>query len=196
MARYIGPIQKKLRSLGLDRFGAYNERKKVSTTFSRKRVSEYGLQLIEKQKAKFLYGVLERQFSNYYKKASKISGATGENLIVLLEKRLDNVLYRAGLFSTRKQSRQAVNHGHFLVNDKKVNIPSYQVKSGDKVSWTEKSQKSKLFELALNTSKDIPSASWIQLEQSKIGLTIINEPSSADGELVIDTRQIVEFYSR
>ena len=107
-----------------------------------------------------------------------------------------NVLYRAGLFSTRKQSRQAVNHGHFLVNDKKVNIPSYQVKSGDKVSWTEKSQKSKLFELALNTSKDFPSASWIQLEQSKIGLTIINEPSSADGELVIDTRQIVEFYSR
>lgn len=196
MARYIGPIQKKLRSLGLDRFGAYNERKKVPTTFSRKRVSDYGLQLIEKQKAKFLYGVLERQFSNYYKKASKISGSTGENLVVLLEKRLDNVLYRAGLFSTRKQSRQAVNHGHFLVNSKKVNIPSYQVKTGDKVSWTEKSQKSKLFELAASISKDIASASWIQLEKSKIELSIINEPSSADGELVIDTRQIVEFYSR
>ena len=196
MARYRGPIQKKLRSLGLDRFGAYNERKKVSTTFSRKRVSDYGLQLIEKQKAKFLYGVLERQFSNYYKKASKIPGSTGENLIVLLEKRLDNVLYRSGLFSTRKQSRQAVNHGHFLVNSKKVNIPSYQVKGGDTISWSDKAQKSKLFELAVSNSKDIPSASWIQLDQSKVEMTITNEPNSSDGELVIDTRQIVEFYSR
>ena len=196
MARYRGPIQKKLRSLGLDRFGAYNERKKVSTTFSRKRVSDYGLQLIEKQKAKFLYGILERQFSNYYKKASKIPGSTGENLIVLLEKRLDNVLYRSGLFSTRKQSRQAVNHGHFLVNSKKVNIPSYQVKGGDTISWSDKAQKSKLFELAVSNSKDIPSASWIQLDQSKVEMTITNEPNSSDGELVIDTRQIVEFYSR
>ena len=196
MARYRGPIQKKLRSLGLDRFGAYNERKKVSTTFSRKRVSDYGLQLIEKQKAKFLYGVLERQFSNYYKKASKIPGSTGENLIVLLEKRLDNVLYRSGLFSTRKQSRQAVNHGHFLVNSKKVNIPSYQVKGGDTISWSDKAQKSKLFEFAVSNSKDIPSASWIQLDQSKVEMTITNEPNSSDGELVIDTRQIVEFYSR
>ncbi len=196
MARYRGPIQKKLRSLGLDRFGAYNERKKVSTTFSRKRVSDYGLQLIEKQKAKFLYGVLERQFSNYYKKASKIPGSTGENLIVLLEKRLDNVLYRSGLFSTRKQSRQAVNHGHFLVNSKKVNIPSYQVKGGDTISWSDKAQKSKLFEFAVSNSKDIPSASWIQLDQSKVEMTITNEPNSSDGELVIDTMQIVEFYSR
>ena len=196
MARYRGPIQKKLRSLGLDRFGAYNERKKVSTTFSRKRVYDYGLQLIEKQKAKFLYGVLERQFSNYYKKASKIPGSTGENLIVLLEKRLDNVLYRSGLFSTRKQSRQAVNHGHFLVNSKKVNIPSYQVKGGDTISWSDKAKKSKLFELAVSNSKDIPSASWIQLDQSKVEMTITNEPNSSDGELVIDTRQIVEFYSR
>ena len=114
----------------------------------------------------------------------------------MLESRLDNSIYRLGLAPTRSSARQLVNHRHFLVNNRIVNIPSYQVKSGDKVSWTEKSQKSKLFELALNTSKDIPSASWIQLEQSKIGLTIINEPSSADGELVIDTRQIVEFYSR
>jgi small subunit ribosomal protein S4 len=196
MARYTGPIQKKLRSLGLERFGAYNEKKKAAPTFTRKRVSEYGLQLIEKQKAKFLYGILEKQFSNYYKKASKISGSTGENLIVLLEKRLDNVLYRSGLFSTRKHSRQAANHGHFLVNSRKVNIPSYQVNNGDKISWTEKSQKSKLFDAAISTSKEIPSASWIQLDQSKVEITMINEPSSADGELVVDTRQIVEFYSR
>ena len=196
MARYIGPIQKKLRSLGLDRFGAYNERKKVSTTFSRKRVSEYGLQLIEKQKAKFLYGVLERQFSNYYKKASKISGSTGENLIVLLEKRLDNVLYRAGLFSTRKQSRQAVNHGHFLVNDKKVNIPSYQLNPGDSVSLTDKAQQQTRVQQSLEIAKNREECDWVEVNSKDFSGIYKNVPERSSLDTDINENLIIELYSK
>ena len=125
MARYTGPIQKKLRSLGLDNYGAYKVRKenKSNQGFTRRRrISAYGLQLKEKQKARFLYGIMEKQFRNYYVKALDMEGVTGDNLMVLLEKRLDNVLYRTGMFLSRKQSRQAVNHGHFLVNEAKVDI--------------------------------------------------------------------------
>ena len=196
MARYIGPIQKKLRSLGLDRFGAYNERKKVSTTFSRKRVSEYGLQLIEKQKAKFLYGVLERQFSNYYKKASKISGSTGENLIVLLEKRLDNVLYRAGLFSTRKQSRQAVNHGHFLVNDKIVNIPSYQLRAGDVIKVRDKSKKVPIFQDSIRRVDGDNPMPWLSLDKAKLTGTFVEAPNREDVAEPINEQLVVELYSK
>ena len=162
----------------------------------RRRISLYGLQLKEKKKAKFLYGILEKQFSNYYKKASLIEGSTGDNLMVLLEKRLDNVLYRSGLFTTRNQSRQAVNHGHFTVNSKKVNIPSFQVSIGDEIAWTSKGLKTKLFESSVELSKEIAPPHWIQLDKNTSTTTVIKDPSPEDGEIVIDVRQIVEFYSR
>ena len=125
-----------------------------------------------------------------------MEGSTGDNLLILLEKRLDNVLYRTGLFLTRRQSRQAVNHGHFLVNERKVDIPSYQVKKGDVISWTSKGEKTGLYESAVNNSKTISTPHWIELNKSTYAATMVSEPIGSDGELVIDTRQIVEFYSK
>ena len=148
MARYTGPVQKKLRALGLESYGVYGTRKdkRVNQGFvRRRRVSAYGLQLKEKQKAKFIYGILEKQFKNYYDKALDQEGVTGDNLVILLERRLDNVLYRSGMFLSRKQSRQAANHGHFNVNGRKVDIPSFQVSQGDKVEWTERGKKNNPF---------------------------------------------------
>ena len=199
MARYTGPIQKKLRALGLESYGVYGTRKdkRVNQGFvRRRRISAYGLQLKEKQKAKFLYGVLEKQFKNYYDKALIQEGVTGYNLVVLLERRLDNVLYRSGMFLSRKQSRQAVNHGHFNVNGRKVDIPSFQVKQGDKVEWTERGKKTTLFEIAQNNCKSIPTPHWIELEQTQMQSTVVTEPTAEDGEPEIDTTQIVELYSK
>ena len=199
MARYTGPIQKKLRALGLESYGVYGTRKdkRVNQGFVRRRtISAYGLQLKEKQKAKFLYGVLEKQFKNYYDKALIQEGVTGDNLVVLLERRLDNVLYRSGMFLSRKQSRQAVNHGHFNVNGRKVDIPSFQVKQGDKVEWTERGKKTTLFEIAQNNCKSIPTPHWIELEQTQMQSTVVTEPTAEDGEPEIDTTQIVELYSK
>ena len=199
MARNTGPIQKKLRALGLESYGVYGTRKdkRVNQGFvRRRRISAYGLQLKEKQKAKFLYGVLEKQFKNYYDKALIQEGVTGDNLVVLLERRLDNVLYRSGMFLSRKQSRQAVNHGHFNVNGRKVDIPSFQVKQGDKVEWTERGKKTTLFEIAQNNCKSIPTPHWIELEQTQMQSTVVTEPTAEDGEPEIDTTQIVELYSK
>ena len=193
MARYTGPVNKKMRFLGLEvpKKGVRNNRPQV-----RRRISAYGLQLREKQKARFLYGILEKQFRNYYDKASKNPGSTGDLLLEYLEKRLDNALYRTGMFNTRRQSRQAVNHAHFLVNDGKVNIPSFQVKVGDKITWREKSKKSSLFEIATSNIQNNDCAKWIALDKSELSVQINNSPSASDTELNIDTRQIVEYYSR
>ena len=151
MSRYIGPVQKKLRSLGLESYGSIrrDEKKNVAVMGRRRRVSNYGLQLKEKQKARFLYGVQEKQFRKYYERALNMDGITGDNLMILLERRLDNVLYRSGMFLTRRQSRQAVNHGHFQVNGQKVDIPSYQLKTGDHITWTEKATKNSLYQFAI-----------------------------------------------
>ena len=198
MARYTGPIQKKLRTLGLESYGVYGTRKekRVNQGFvRRRRVSAYGLQLKEKQKAKFLYGVLEKQFKNYYDKALIQEGVTGDNLVVLLERRLDNVLYRSGMFLSRKQSRQAVNHGHFNVNGRKVDIPSFQVNQGDKVEWTQRGKKTTLFEIAQNNCKSIPTPHWIELERNEMQAIVVTEPTAEDGEPEVDTTQIVELYS-
>ena len=199
MARYTGPIQKKLRALGLDNYGAYKVKKesKSNQGFTRRRrVSAYGLQLKEKQKARFIYGIMEKQFRNYYEKALDMEGVSGDYLMILLEKRLDNVLYRTGMFLSRKQSRQAVNHGHFLVNDAKVDIPSYQIKQGDQVKWGEKGQKTALFEIAKSNCKSIQSPHWINLDQDKMTASIVTEPGAEDCEIVKDTDQIVEYYSK
>ena len=192
MARYTGPVNKKMRFLGLE-IAKKSGKNRMSP---RRRLSPYGLQLREKQKARFLYGILERQFRNYYDKASNIEGSTGDELLILLEKRFDNVMFRTGMFNTRRQSRQAVNHGHFLINDKKVNIPSYQIKLGDKITWKEKSKNSSLFQIASENIKNNQCAKWLTLDKSGLSVQINNLPSASDAELEIDTRQIVEYYSR
>ena len=192
MARYTGPVNKKMRFLGLE-IAKKSGKNRMSP---RRRLSPYGLQLREKQKARFLYGILERQFRNYYDKASNIEGSTGDELLILLEKRFDNVMFRTGMFNTRRQSRQAVNHGHFLINDKKVNIPSYQIKQGDKITWKEKSKNSSLFQIANENIKNNQCAKWLTLDKSGLSVQINNLPSASDAELEIDTRQIVEYYSR
>jgi small subunit ribosomal protein S4 len=168
-----------------------------STQQRRRRISEYGTQLREKQKARAIYGVLERQFRNYYKKATRLEGVTGDRLLQLLESRLDNVVYRLGFADSRRQSRQIVGHGHIQVNGKKVNIPSYQVKAGDRVSWREQSKKTGLFEIVSNgmgANSIIPS--WLNVDSDKAVGEVVSMPRSSDVELTIDTRQIVEFYSR
>ncbi len=192
MARYTGPVNKKMRFLGLE----IAKKPGKNRMSPRRRLSPYGLQLREKQKARFLYGILERQFRNYYDKASNIEGSTGDELLILLEKRFDNVMFRTGMFNTRRQSRQAVNHGHFLINDKKVNIPSYQIKQGDKITWKEKSKNSSLFQIASENIKNNQCAKWLTLDKSGLSVQINNLPSASDAELEIDTRQIVEYYSR
>ena len=141
MARDMVPVLKRCRSLGLDPIylGVDKKSNRQSIRGNRKK-SEYGLQLTEKQKAKFIYGVLEKPFRNYFKKASKMRGTSGENLMILLESRLDNVIFRLGFARTRKEARQIVGHKHVLVNGKRVNIPSYQIKAGDVVEIREKSK--------------------------------------------------------
>jgi|TARA_B110000263_G_scaffold222195_1_gene211129 small subunit ribosomal protein S4 len=198
VSRYIGPVQKKLRSLGLESYGSIRkkETKNVSVMGRRRRVSNYGLQLKEKQKAKFLYGVQEKQFRRYYDRAINMVGITGDNLMVLLERRLDNVLYRTGMFLTRRQSRQAVNHGHFKVNGQKVDIPSYQIKEGDHITWTEKATKNSLYLSAIENSKTVAPPHWIGLDSNDMSTKVVSGPTGEDGELVIDTIQIVEFYSK
>jgi len=168
-----------------------------STQQRRRRISEYGTQLREKQKAKAIYGVLERQFRNYYRKASRLEGVTGDRLLQLLESRLDNVVYRLGFADSRPQSRQIVGHGHVQVNGRKVDIPSYQVKAGDRISWRDQSKKTGLFEIVSNgmgANSVIPS--WLNVDSYKAVGEVVSLPKSSDVELSIDTRQIVEFYSR
>tara|TARA_A100001037_G_scaffold251520_1_gene235085 strand:+ start:12446 stop:13045 length:600 start_codon:yes stop_codon:yes gene_type:complete len=198
MSRYIGPVQKKLRSLGLESYGSIrrDEKKNVAVMGRRRRVSNYGLQLKEKQKARFLYGVQEKQFRKYYERALNMDGITGDNLMILLERRLDNVLYRSGMFLTRRQSRQAVNHGHFRVNGQKVDIPSFQLKLGDHITWTEKAAKNSLYQFAIENSKSIAPPHWVSLDSNDMSVKVTTDPTGEDGEIVIDTVQIVEFYSK
>ncbi|MDA0231948.1 MAG: 30S ribosomal protein S4 [Chloroflexi bacterium] len=198
MARYTGPLKKKLKSLGMlaqERARGRGPQERAP----RRRQSQYGLQLQEKQKAKLLYGVLERQFSNYYREAARRTGVTGDNLIQLLEGRLDNVVYRLGFASTRRQARQMVNHGHIQINAKKVDIPSYQVRPGQKITWRERSRGSGLFEVitantGMGKTSQVPS--WLRVTPDDAAGEMAALPNPMEGEVIIDTRQIVEYYSR
>lgn len=197
MARYTGPVKKKLRSLGL--IAQERTRGRGPQGGPRRRVSQYGLQLKEKQKARLLYGVLERQFRNYYREAARRSGVTGDNLIRLLEGRLDNVVYRLGFGVTRRQTRQTVTHGHIEINGKKVDIPSFQVSVGDKVSWRESAKKSGLFQVisastGMGRTTQVPS--WLRVDPNTATGEVTALPEPTEGEVSIDTRQIVEYYSR
>ena len=162
----------------------------------RKKSSEYGTQLREKQKAKRYYGLLEGQFYHYFELAEKMSGMTGENLLKVLESRLDNVVYRAGFAMSRPEARQLVSHAHFTVNGKKVNIPSYRVKPGDVVAITEKSMGSDKFKAVLEANASRPALNWLSLDKAKGQVTIVNLPERSEIDLQVEEHLIVELYSK
>ena len=162
----------------------------------RKKMSEYGTQLREKQKAKRYYGLLENQFYHYFELATKMAGKTGENLLKVLESRLDNVVYRAGFAMSRPEARQLVSHAHFTVNGKKVNIPSYRVKPGDVVAITEKSMGSDKFKAVLEANASRPALNWLSLDKAKGQVTIVNLPERSEIDLQVEEHLIVELYSK
>ena len=195
MAVNKDPILKRCRSLQLDpsHMGIYKEsRRKPKQSF--RKMSDYGLQLREKQRAKFIYGVQEKQFRNTFEKAAKKKGITGENLLVMLEERLDNVVYRMGLAMTRREARQLVVHSHYTVNGKKVNIPSYQVKPGDVIKVKEKSQSSQKFKDIKEMQVGVPG--WLSVDRDKLEGTVLADPTRDQIDTPIEERLIVELYSK
>ena len=162
----------------------------------RKKMSEYGTQLREKQKAKRYYGLLENQFYHYFELASKITGKTGENLLKVLESRLDNVVYRAGFAMSRPEARQLVTHGHFTVNGKAVNIPSYLVKPGDVVAIVEKSMSSDKIKGVLEANASRPALNWLSVDKNKAQATVVNLPERSEIDLQVEEQLIVELYSK
>ncbi|MBQ9932361.1 MAG: 30S ribosomal protein S4 [Ruminiclostridium sp.] len=163
----------------------------------RAKKSEYAMQLTEKQKVKFVYGILEKQFRSYYEKASRMPGKTGENLLVLVERRLDNVVYRLGFAMTRREARQLVNHGHFTVNGKKVNIPSFLVKAGDVIEVAEKSRASVKFKrLTGEDAVMVTLPQWLEREKNTLKGTVTKLPVREDIDMPIEEHLIVELYSK
>ncbi len=163
----------------------------------RRRISDHGMQLMQKQKARHIYGIFERQFRGTFDEAARMPGVTGFNLLSLLERRLDNVVYRAGFTTSRPHARQIVNHGHIQVNGRRVDIPSFLVDEGDVVSWREQSMKSDLHKQATeNIGRRRQSTSWISVDTENVTAKIESMPGEDDVDSSIDTRQIVEYYSR
>jgi small subunit ribosomal protein S4 len=162
----------------------------------RRRVSDRGLQLIEKQKVRYTYGVLEKQFKRTFNRAERQQGITGENLLVLLERRLDNVVYRLGFADSRAQARQLVQHGHFLLNGRKTNIPSCLVKEGDTISWKESSTKTEYYKQLLEDIESKSIASWLSLDRERLVGQAISLPTPDDIGAEFDGKSIVEYYSR
>ncbi|WP_110955715.1 30S ribosomal protein S4 [Anaerosinus massiliensis] len=161
-----------------------------------KKMSEYGIQLREKQKAKFIYGVLEKPFRAYYEKAKKMPGVTGENLLVILERRLDNVVYRLGLAATRRQSRQLVSHGHILVNGKRLNIPSALVKADDVISIKEGSRANEFFKGVAESFDSLSTPAWISVDAQNLSGTVTRFPNRDEIDVPVEEQMIVELYSR
>ena len=191
------PDLKRCRALGLEPavIGRSRQSKRQVRRTNRK-VSEYGLQLREKQKAKFIYGVLERQFRNYYEKARKMQGVTGENLLSLLERRLDNVVFRLGLANTRRQARQIVTHGHITVNGKRVDIPSALVKIGDEIAVCEKSRGNELFKAIKETNNALSAPAWLEADQANLKGSITRYPTRDEIDVPVKEQSIIELYSR
>ena len=195
MATNREPVLKRCRSLQIDpsHMGIFKESKRAPQR-SMKKMSDYGLQLREKQRAKFVYGVQEKQFRNTFNKAAKKKGITGENLLIMLEKRLDNVVYRMGLSTTRREARQLVVHSHFTVNGKKVNIPSYQVKPGDVIKVKEKSVSSPKFKEIKEMTVGIPA--WLSVDRDKLEGKVLTDPTRDQIDTPIEEHLIVELYSK
>jgi small subunit ribosomal protein S4 len=201
VARYTGPVTRKSRRLRVDLVGgdqAFEKRPYPPGQHGRARIkeSEYLLQLQEKQKARFTYGVLEKQFRRYYEEANRHTGKTGEVLLQILESRLDNVIYRAGLARTRRQARQLVSHGHFLVNGVKVNIPSYRVSQYDIVDIREKSLNTLPFQIARETAGDRPIPGWLQVIGERQRILVHQLPERAQIDVPLAEQLIVEYYSK
>jgi small subunit ribosomal protein S4 len=201
MARYTGPrtkVSRRARQLLDENKAKYFDRRPYPPGQhgrGRIRESQYLIQLREKQKLKFIYGVLEKQFRRYYKNAAKASGITGTNLLVILETRLDNVVYRSGFASTRPQARQLVNHAHFLVNDKKVDIPSYSVRPGDVVTVKERSLEILPIQHAIDTvGRSVPD--WLQADTGDRKITVDSYPARDQIDTEIKEQLIVELYSK
>jgi small subunit ribosomal protein S4 len=208
MARYVGPVCRQCRREGIKLYlkgdKCYSDKCPVSRrTYApgqhgqgRKKVSEYGIQLREKQKTRRTYGILERQFRNYFEKAERQKGITGENLLVLLERRIDNVVYRLGLAASRPQARQLVRHGHFTVNGRRVNIPSALLKAGDVLQVAENSKSSPLIkELAEGLAHKTPPA-WLELTAADMSGKVVRYPSREEIDVPVQEHLIVELYSR
>lgn len=201
MARYTGPATRKSRRLNVDLKGndkSFERRPYPPGLHGRKRIkeSEYLLQLREKQKARYTYGVLEKQFRRYYEEASRKPGRTGDNLLRILESRLDNVIYRAGLAQTRRQARQLVNHGHFLVNGQKVNIPSFRVSKYDIIDVKPKSLTSTPFVIARETHDDKIVPAWLQVQTDRMRVLVHDLPVRAVIDTPVQEQLIVELYSK
>jgi len=197
MANNKEPIAKKCRSLGVSPVVMGYDKKHSNRNpggNKRKKVSEYGTQLKEKQKVKFVYGVLEKQFHRYYLKASNMRGITGENLLRLLELRLDNVVYRLGLAKTRRMARQVIVHGHIKVNGKKVDIPSYSVKVGDVITVRERSMEQTMFKELRD--KAVVTPKWLTYDAATLTGTVAAMPAREDIDCPISEHLIVELYSR
>ena len=201
MARYTGPATRVSRRLRVDLVGgdmAFERRPYPPGQAGRNRIkeSEYLLQLQEKQKAKYTYGVLERQFRRYYAEANRRPGKTGDNLVVLLESRLDNVVYRAGLANTRRPARQLVSHGPFTVNGKKINVPSFQVSQYDIIDVRERSQKMEWFEDAQDRLVDANVPAWLQVVPETLRILVHQLPERAQIDVPLQEQLIVELYSK
>src|SRR5574340_779360 len=201
MARYTGPATRKSRRLRVDLVGgdqAFERRPYPPGQHGRARIkeSEDLLQLQEKQKARFSYGVMEKQFRRYYTEAASRPGKTGEVLLTILESRLDNVVYRAGLARTRRQARQLVSHGHFLVNNQKVNIPSYRVSQYDIIDVREKSLSTLPFQIARETLGDRPVPGWLQVVGPRLRVLVHQLPERAQIDVPLQEQLIVEYYSK
>ncbi len=208
MARYRGPVEKLERRLGVD-LGLKGERRLAGKSAMEKRpyapgqhgqrrtkVSEYGLQLREKQKAKFMYGISEKQFRTLFQEANRKEGNTGNNLIELLERRLDNVVYRMGFATTRASARQFVNHGHILVDGKRVDIPSFRVKAGQKIEIKEKSKTNPQVVRSLELTNQTGMVDWVDVDKDKVFGIYTRIPQRDEVSIPVEERLIVELYSK
>lgn len=192
------PVLKRCRSLGIDPIvmGISKESKRQPQKRRRRQESEYGVQLREKQKAKFIYGVLEKQFHGYYVLARRQPGVTGANLMVILETRLDNVVFRLGFAHTRREARQTVSHGHIYVNGRRVDIPSFRVKAGDVVEVAPKAKDMLVIKSALVASENRKVPSWLELDIEKLKGTVLSIPTRDQIDMDIQEQLIVELYSK
>lgn len=192
------PVLKRCRQLGIDPvvMGYSSKKESIRQPKRRRKESEYGLQLREKQKAKFIYGVLEKQFLGYYKRAKSMSGVPGENLMQILESRLDNVVFRLGFARTRKEARQTVTHGHISVNGKRVDIPSYRVRAGDLIAVVPKAKELLVIKSALVSNERVQVPAWLEVDIEKLQGSVLELPTRDQIDLDIREQLIVELYSK
>ena len=197
MARDMSPVLKRCRSLNLDPvFLGYDKKSNRTSARAGKKMSEYGLQLREKQKAKFIYGVLEKPFRNYYEKADRMKGLTGENLMVMLERRLDSVIFRMGFARTRREARQIVGHKHVLVNGKCINSPSYLIKAGDVIEIREKSKSLQRYKDIVEVTGGRLTPEWMDVDIDALKGTIKQLPTREMIDVPVNEMLIVELYSK